>query len=161
MFDKDWAFEFELRLNHGYFLIIYGKDESKEHFINEIKDNYANIEIINEYSFKDPWSLKDKLKDHPVLLVNVESKLNEACLDNKNYHKENYNTDISDKVAVYCSLIGLREYLRDNPVIILCNKEIARMIQCNDPQLSAFARNAIYLDDDSKKIKNRKFRNEY
>ena len=64
-------------------------------------------------------------------------------------------------MAVYCSLIGLREYLRDNPVIILCNKEIARMIQCNDPQLSAFARNAIYLDDDSKKIKNRKLRNEY
>ena len=36
MFDKDRAFEFELRLNYGYFLIIYEKDESKDYFINEI-----------------------------------------------------------------------------------------------------------------------------
>lgn len=161
MFDKDWAFEFELRLNYGYYLIIYDKNEFKEHFINEIKTNYPHIEVTNDYTFLNPWYLKDKLKTHPVLLLDVESKLDEACLYYKNYHKENYNSDILDKEAVYCSLIGLREFLRDNPIILLCNNEIVKMIQCNGPQLSAFARNAIYLDDDRKKIKNRKLRNNY
>ena len=153
MFDKDLSREFEFcLLNGGYLLIVTEKEESKEHFINEIKTNYPHIEIISDYTFKDPWYFKDKLKIHPVLLLDVEIKLAEACLDYKNYQKKTYNSDFSDKEAVYCSLIGLREYLRDNPIIILCNNEIARLIQRNDAQLSAFASSSICLDDDIKKL---------
>ena len=133
----------------GYFLVICDDENIKQDFINEIRNDYSNIEILSDYTFNDPWSIRDKLKTHPVLLVNVENKLEEVVVQNIKYHKEKYSSNLSYKDAVYVSLIGLREFLRINPLLFLGNSKTAYNIYYNDPQLSAFARNYIYIDDEN------------
>ena len=79
----------------------------------------------------------------------LENKLEEIVTQNIKYHKEKYSSNLSYKEAVYVSLIGLREFLRINPLLFLCNSRTAYNIYYNDPQLSAFARNYIYVDDEN------------
>lgn len=141
---------FELYISlDGYVLVICDAENKKLEFINEIKNKYSNIEILSDYAFKDPWSIRDKLNSHPVLLLDVEEKLEEEVNRRIKYQKENYGTDMNYKDAVYTSLIGLREFLQINPLLFLCNSKTAYNIYYNDPQLSAFACNYIYVDDDN------------
>lgn len=156
---------FELYISlDGYVLVICDADNEKIEFINEVKNKYSDIEILSDYTFKDPWSIRDKLNSHPVLLLDVEEKLEEEVNRRIKYQKENYGTDMNYKDAVYTSLIGLREFLQINPLLFLCNSKTAYNIYYNDPQLSAFAHNYIYVDDDnlnqkfiSQKVKEKRY----
>lgn len=122
--------EIELRKQIvGYFLIISDDKARREKFVEEMKEEFPDIEFFYDYHLSySVWDIWDKLKTHSVMLLNFEEKLDEYVEYLQKLYLNKDKIQLSREVAVYTCIVRYREYARDNPLIILCTNEVGKEI---------------------------------
>lgn len=142
--------EFAKRIQHcGYFIVSSDDENVRLNFINDVCNLFPQVEVISDYGLKSSrFDIGEKLKNHTVMLIDLETKLEEDRLIFDEDWVARYGEHVSKKMGIYLSLIRYREYAKDYPLILVCNLETAKMIMGNDANLSSFARNYISLDNE-------------
>ena len=145
--------EFAKRIQHcGYFIVYSEEDNVRAKFISDVCELFPQVEVISDYGLKSSrFDIGEKLKNHTVMLIDLETKLEEDRLIFDEDWVARYGEHVSKKMGIYLSLIRYREYAKDYPLILVCNLETAKMIMGNDANLSSFARNYISLDNETYK----------
>ena len=151
--------EIELRKQiTGYFLIISDDKVRRKKFVEEMKEEFPEIEFLYDYNLSNSvWDIWDKLKTHSVMLLNFEEKLDEYVEFLQKLYLNEYEIQLSRVTAVYTCLVRYREYARDNPLIILCTNEVGKEIiqggQVRDFVQRLFLDKPEYKEETKTKIK--------
>ena len=74
--------EFTKRIQHcGYFIVSSDDENVRLNFISDVCNLFPQVEVVNDYDLKSSrFEIGEKLKEHSVMLIDLETKLEEDRL---------------------------------------------------------------------------------